>query len=182
MPAFEEKPQSYYETPPKKRSSIKRYIFIGIGVLVLLGMGSCVWMFVGIAQKSVERQHATKIFVEAILADGLPDANDGVYHSEGGITQAALDKVNIMIREYGAPESIGEPSCGVTVSANTNATENGTFANCVTEIEYVATAGRITTKWKMQDEAWKLIYFYTNYDNPLEPTPEEPAPNVHDGD
>ena len=182
MPAFEDKPQAAYETPAKKRSGIRRYVFIGIGILALLGMGSCVWMFVGMFQQMGDRQTATKAFVERLFVDGLPGSGDELYHRDAEITQSALDEVNGMLRDYGTPSSIGEPSCNINVSANTNSSENGTFANCVTEVEYVTTSGRLTVKWKMQDEEWKLIYFYTNYDKALEPTPEEPAPNVHGGD
>jgi len=174
MPAFENEPQSDYVAP--KRRSIRRYVFIGIGLLVLFGFGSCVWMFTGMFKQMGERQTATKLFVEKLLVKGMPPANDALYHSEAGITQKNIDAINAMLRDYGAASSIGDSECNINVSADSNPAENGTFSRCVTQAQFATTEGQITIQWKMQDEEWKLLFFNIHYDTVLEPTPDGPAP------
>lgn len=166
---------SYYEIEPeKKKRSALFWILSALGGIVLIfGLGSCVMMFGRLFQHVTERQIATTEFLETALVEGLPNADSGMYHPQSGVTDENLIEVQDYIRMAGPPKTVSETGCNVTTKASTNALENGTLAQCRTDIEYAETDGFVFMIWKLEGEDWKILNFNTQYDKDVRPESSE---------
>ena len=165
MSAFEDEPQSSYELAPKQGRSVSFYLFLGLGVPALLGMGSCVWMFVGLFQKAADRQIATNEFIERVFADGFPAVGDPIFDEDLNVTTESIKDLQAWLTEYGAPTNFGQTTCSVNTSASTVNSEGGTIAVCNTPMEYQNTSGRVEMAWKQRGDTWKVFHFLSLYDN-----------------
>ncbi len=160
---------------PKKQKGSKRWWILALVALGILGLGTCSWTFYGLFQQMLDRQAATTEFMQDVYTNGIPAADSEVYHPDGQITQSAIDGVKDLAQPYGTPIEIGSPSCTVRVSANTTASENGSFADCTAMIEYSVSSGRFDTYWKKQDETWKVLGFYLHFDEAIQEPETEAA-------
>lgn len=159
---FGENDRSYRSPKPKK--PIRKYIFIAIGVLVSLGMGSCVFGMSRLYSMAAERQQATASFVEQIQENGLPDADAEIWSDAAGVTTEAVANLRQMMAHFGSADEIGETGCHAQSIATTNA-PSGTFVMCVTPMSYPETTGRIEMTWRKESEDWKVYRFFSGYDD-----------------
>ncbi len=155
---------NYVQQPQTNKNPALKYILIGVGLLVLLGMGSCVWGFGSLFAMASERQSATDEFVDAILEKGLPAMESELWSKDAGISAEGYFEVEQMVAHFAPGERASESTCNANVSARTNG-PSGTFVMCVTQTTYAATTGRIELTWKKESEDWKVYQFYTHYDD-----------------
>jgi len=182
MPAFEDKPQAAYETPAKKRSGIKRYVFIGIGILVLLGMGSCVWMFSGLLQASDERSDPSRELVLRIDRDGFLPLDDPLLSSKIAWTGGGMKQLQFYADLVGPIEHAGTPVCNATRKAHTNEL-SGFFVTCTVPVTYPETPGSTRVTWLKEGDDWKLAGYYIGIDeDPRAAGDDDAEIVVHDGD
>ena len=145
---------------PKKRFR-KRWVFGGIFILLF---GACSYAFVGIFKNISVVKPINEAFIGEALADGLPPENEGVYSIKGGITDSALEPVNEMIRTLGPPDEISEANCSANSSASTDDI-SGEFVTCSAALNYAISTANLTTRWRKEEEEWKLLAFQLNIDD-----------------
>lgn len=160
-PFGEEKRPYEVERPIKRK---RRYIFIGLGVLVAFGMGSCVMVFANLFQMASERQDATLDFINSVQENGLPDADSNTWSDLTSVTEESLSDLNQMMSHFGQAEQVGEPNCSAHTRTSTDG-PNGTFVACTTPMTYNHTAGKIDITWRKESEDWKIYRFYSGYDD-----------------
>lgn len=168
-----------YQIPQKsKKKSVWFWIFLaGLALLVVLGLGSCIMTFSSLFEKVANRKAATEVFLAQVLAGELPAAEDPIYHPQSGITEENLAYVNKLIRTAGEPVEIQEAACSGKTNASTDPINSGTFVFCNTAIQYTKTTGRVEMTWKLLDEEWKILRFYSAYESMPEIAPTEDSTN-----
>ena len=168
-----------YQIPQKsKKKSAWLWVFLaGIALFVVFGLGSCIMMFSGLFEKVANRKAATEVFLAQVLPGELPAADDPIYHPQSGITEENLAYVNKLIRTAGEPVEIQETACSGKANASTDPINSGTFVFCNTAIQYTNTTGRVEMTWKLLDEEWKILRFYSGYESMPEITPAEDVTN-----
>lgn len=160
LKTFEDGVRPYEDVTPKRR--IRKFLLIGIGILILAGIGSCVFSLSSLFATASERQDATNAFIEDIQANGLPSAKALIWHPEAGVEQSGLDELQEMISYFGSAEHIGETSCHAQSVASTRKS-SGTFVMCETPLSYAETTGKVEMTWKVESEDWKVLRFYSQY-------------------
>lgn len=155
---------NYVRQSQDNKNPALKYILIGVGLLVLVGMGSCVWGFGSLFAMASERQSATDEFVDGVFENGLPAMESELWSKDAGIDAESYFEVKRMVAHFAPGERANESTCNANVSAGTNG-PSGTFVMCVTQTTYAATTGHIELTWKKEAEDWKVYRFFTHYDD-----------------
>lgn len=153
---------AYAHRLPEKKGSIGRYVLIGIGLLVVFALGTCVWSFGGMFAQIGVMSEKSDAFVEQILSDGLPLPPDPVWHEDVTADLETFGKIERLMTAAGPAVDIQPAGCSIKSYAGTGR-RNGTFATCTSSIEYAATSGTIQLVWQKVRDDWKLLNFDTNY-------------------
>ena len=151
-----------YETRKPKRS-LWRNILIGAGLLVALGIGSCVWGMSNLFAAASDRQPATRDFFDQVQDNGLPSAESGIWMEVSGFDQETLDELQSAIDYFGPPKSIGETGCRAHSRTTTNG-PSGTYVMCTIPVVYTETPGRVEMTWRKLGDEWKVSRFFLGYD------------------
>ncbi|MEO1662308.1 MAG: hypothetical protein AAFR51_15075 [Pseudomonadota bacterium] len=151
-----------YEADKPKRQLL-RYILICGGLIIALGVGSCVWGMSNLFAVATERQSATTTFIEQMQETGLPARDSGVWADVEGFDEENLSELQSAIDFFGPTESIGETGCMAKTHASVNG-RNGTFVMCGTPVTYADTPGRVEMTWHKEGDDWKIYRFFLHYD------------------
>lgn len=157
---FGETDRPYQNDKPKRR--VRNLVILGLGVLIVLGMGSCVLALSSLYSMASERQEATHAFIEDVQTSGLPQADSSIWYKELGVTQEAIEDLQNMLNFFGPATEIAETNCSAeSVASSTR--PSGTFVMCVTSLSFETTTGQFEMTWKKESEDWKISRFYAGY-------------------
>ncbi len=137
---------------------------MGLGGIVILGLGTCVWGLGSLTQDAAERQPATIAFIEQVFVAGLPDADSDVWMKDVGFDAESLGAIQKVMDHFSEIEEVGEAACHAQSIARTNG-PSGTFAYCVVPVSYAKTSGRIEMTWKKEADTWQVARFFLHYDD-----------------
>ena len=152
-----------YQYPPPKRG-VGKYILIGLGIIVILGLGTCVWHLGSLTQLAAERQQATDVFVEQVFMSGVPDEDSDFWMEDVGFDAETLGMMQGAMDHFSETENVGSAACNAQSMIRTNG-PSGTFVFCVVPVSYTDTNGRIEMTWKKEAETWKVMRFFLHYDD-----------------
>lgn len=145
---------------PRRR--IGRYIKWGIGLLILVGMASCVFTLGRLFTMIGPLQEKTDAFVTQAFETGLPSPTDPVWADNMGFDEDTHQRMTRMMDSVGPPQSVEPANCSMNSYAGTEQ-ENGTFGVCTVAVAYAKTPGDITIRWKKSGDAWLIVGFRLNY-------------------
>lgn len=146
------------ETVKKRGSGAGKWIAIGVAVLVLLSLGTCVFTFGGLFAASLKAQQINEDLMAQIYETGLPPADDPIYlrMEDGGWTQRGIDQLNFFIAGAGENVSSDVPVCTAHTNELTD-TDSLDYVQCVTDHVHEKTDATSTTVWKTVGDDWKLV-------------------------
>jgi|GEM_PF-1821714 len=129
-----------------------------IGGLFMILFATCSYAIVGVFKNVAEVKPINEAFLNKVLYTQLPPANSGVYSDKSGITDATLAQVNTMITNLGAPNELSKPNCSGNSNASTGEL-SGEFVTCSANLSYDISPGTILTRWRKENDEWKLLMF-----------------------
>lgn len=158
-------PRPYEEILPPRKSRRGWWTLGILGVVVLI-LGTCVKGGMDFYHAIEVRNEATRALAMEVLKSGMRDADDPIYAERGGFTQPMIEDMNETISFYGKASKFSESTCGMFTSANTDASQAGTFSNCYVTAQVPRSNVGVSVSWVREDKAWKVQGLNINYSNP----------------
>lgn len=157
-------PRPYEDILPERKSRKGLWI-LGILLVLVFLLGTCIKGSIDAFAAVRARNEATRELAIEFMRDGLPDVSDPIYAKRGQANQKAIDDLNDLIEIYGKTTKYSEATCGMVTSANTDASKAGTFSSCTLTAQARRSNVAISVDWVREDQAWKIMDFNVNYSN-----------------
>lgn len=137
-----------------------KLIKYGLAAALLLGMGSCVFLFAGLAGDSMKMAETSEELMRSAATDGMPDYEEWTRKSQ--VTPQQVEEIDQFVRNLGAPTGEVDFSCSASAQSDTSDRPDGRFASCEALIEY--SGGKWDTKlvWSKEDDKWLLMGVFIN--------------------
>jgi|GEM_PF-2921453 len=132
----------------------------GALALVILGIGSCVFLFGGLFKDASERREPTAELVRTAFTDGLPPA--GEWSDKAGVSEAQVGQLEGFIQALGAPPEGLDFSCSASAQSDTSDRPDGRFVSCEQDIDYANRTMKTQIVWSREDDEWKLMGYFIN--------------------
>ncbi|MFC6197047.1 hypothetical protein [Ponticaulis profundi] len=153
------------ETVKKRGSGAGKWIAIGVAVLVLLSLGTCVMSFGGLFAASLETQKVNQAFMDRVFEEGLPEIDDPIYRDGApGWSPRAISQLTYFVHGAGEVLSSEQPSC-TAHSDDLNADVVVGRVECVTQHEHPDTTATSNVVWVQEDGEWKVSKFDYRLEN-----------------
>lgn len=152
-----------YEQTARPRKSRRIWWIGGIGLLLIVLLGTCVRGGIDLFKAVSARNAATEELAHRFLTEGLPPADDPIYARRAGVSQDSLDALSRFVRQFGKVSDFSPATCNIVSSANSNPALSGTFGNCSLTAQAEHSPVIISVTWVQEDEIWKLLNFHANF-------------------
>ena len=137
-----------------------KIIKYGVLALVIIGIGSCAWLFAGLAKDASAMREPTAVLVRTAYADGLPEASE--WSPKAGVSEAQVQQLEGFIRALGEPPESLEFDCGASARSDSTDRPDGRFVSCEKDIAYANRTMTTQVVWSKEDEDWKLMGYFIN--------------------
>jgi hypothetical protein len=137
-----------------------KIIKYGVLALVIIGIGSCAWLFAGLAKDASAMREPTAQLVRTAFSDGLPEASE--WSPKAGVSQDQLAQLEGFIRALGEPPADVEFDCGASARSDSTDRPDGRFVSCEKDIAYANRTMTTKIVWSKEDEEWKLMGYFIN--------------------
>ncbi len=111
-------------------------------------------------RQSLEFQKTATAFIEQAEGGNFPPAHE--WSPKAGISNDQINELSDYVAAYGALKEIEKPSCTVSFYKGTERM-NGRFVTCISQTHYENGAGETKIVWRMEDEGWKPLGYFTDF-------------------